>query len=139
METQQLVVDITTFLLPLLAEGSIVGVGEILSGSVLDRARQLWGSIVNKSKNEPAIQDVVVDLESNPTDPDLKKIFEYQLKKVLKRDPSFASEIRHLLEEAQLANSDKPSHSSVINKATHQTVYGAIGSGNTITQTFSGG
>lgn len=97
MEAQQLVVDVTTFLLPLLAQGSIEGMGGRLGEHALDRARQLWGTIVNRSKNEPAIEDVVVYFEKNPTNPLMQQFFQDQLKKIVERDPNFATEIKSLL------------------------------------------
>lgn len=97
MEAQQLVEGVMTYLLPLLLQGGIEGVGGRVGEYALDRAHQLWGSIVKKSKDEPAIEGVVAYLENHPENLAMQQLFQDQLKKLLERDTDFAREIQSLL------------------------------------------
>jgi hypothetical protein len=61
----------------------------------------LWQAVSERFRAKPAAEAAANDLTTDAEDPDNQELFELQLKKLLREDPEFATEISGLFDKAQ--------------------------------------
>jgi hypothetical protein len=69
-------------------------------------AGKMWKAITGKFKGHPAAEEAVQDLVAQPEDEDNLAAFRKELRKALGDDPTFAAELKGLLNHAQSQGGD---------------------------------
>jgi hypothetical protein len=102
-------VVLTTFLAPflpyLMRQGEAVAdkAIETLGGAAWERAQALWGKLRPKIEEKEAAREVADAVAANPEDEAAKGALQFQLRSLLKGDPTLTGELERLLEEARQA------------------------------------
>lgn len=100
-----LVPGLTSFLAPLMPYLVTAGqkVAEGVGTATWEKAQEIWGKLHPKVAAKPAAQEAVQDLTAQPNNEAFKTVFSVQLEKLLRDDPTLASELHVLLTQAQEA------------------------------------
>jgi hypothetical protein len=95
MDLAAIATAVVAFLSPYLIEGGKAAAKKV--------GQALVGAIERRFQGKPAAQEALDDLKSEPQDDDVQAALRVQLKKAMKADEAFASELEGLLEEAKEA------------------------------------
>lgn len=110
MDIALLAKDAVTLLAPALpylvtaGNKAVEEVGKKIGGDALDYAKTLWAKLRPKAEAKPALLEAIKDAAAAPKDEDAQAQLRVQLKKLLKDDARFASELESILGEAKKAN-----------------------------------
>ncbi len=125
---------LTAFLAPFLpyllkiGEKAAEGVGEKIGGDAWEKAKALWAKLSPKVVAKAAAEEAAKDVANDPKDTDAQAALRLQLKKLLNQDPTLASDIARLFEEAKQTGSV----TNVIASGERAVAIGGNASGNTI-------
>ena len=96
MDPMTLASTATALLAPYLAKAGEAIAGEAIS-KLPEGVDKLWGLISNQFKGKPAAEGAAQDLAEKAGDPDNQEAFSLQLKKALKENPEFATQLADML------------------------------------------
>jgi hypothetical protein len=71
-----------------------------------EAAAKVWNAIMTKFRGKAAAEEAVKDFVAEPDDEDNRAAFRKELRKVLEGEPTFATELTHLLEDAKRQSGD---------------------------------
>ena len=104
MDPATLATSVTALLVPFLAKAGASLADEALK-HLPEAVGGLWKAVSERFKAKPGAEAAANDLTADAEDPDNQELFELQLKRLLREDPEFATEISGLFDKAQASGS----------------------------------
>ncbi len=95
MDPAAVATTVVAFLSPYLVEGGKAAAKKV--------GEKLVAAIERRFKGKHAAEEALTDVKNNPQDEDFQAALRVQLKKMMKKDETFAAELAELLDEAKAA------------------------------------
>jgi hypothetical protein len=106
MDPATLATTATSLLLPYIVKAGKLTLDKISEG-MPETLGNLWKAISNKSTVEPDVAKAANEIVQEPDNPDNQENFNLQLRRALKKDEAFASQLAELVEKVQNDSSIK--------------------------------